>query len=149
MSEPEEERGVQALPHPVMQAILCADNAIREAGTNKVTLVGIFERIFGRAFPLSFARPIFIYARLTDAQGTYPVRLELVRLDDDEQAVGRLEGHIVVADRLAAAELVFTLTGGTFERPGRYEFRLFAGGRFVIGGAVLNVVQQDQAPQGG
>ena len=145
------ERGEPSLPHPVMQAILCADNAIREVGTNKVTLVGIFDRIFGPAFPLTWVRPMFVYIRIVDAQGEYPIRLELVRADD-EQAIGRLEGQAVIADRLAASELIFSLPPEiTFETPGRYEFRLFANGRFVVGGAILNVVQisQGQGPQGG
>lgn len=143
------DRGEPSLPHPVMQAILCADQAIREAGTNKVTLVGIFDRILGPTFPLVWNRPVFVYARITDAQGQYPIKLELVRADD-EQAVGRLEGQATIADRLASSEMIFALPPEvTFERPGRYEFRLFANGRFVVGGAPLDVIQVDQAPQGG
>lgn len=142
------ERGAPDLPHPVMQAILCADTAIREIGTNKVTLVGIFDQIFGPAFPLVWQKPISVYARITEAQGTYPIRLELVHVDD-EQAIGRLEGQSAIVDRLAFSELLFELPSGiTFEKPGKYEFRLFANGRFV-GGAVLNVIQTDTAPQGG
>ena len=128
-----------------MQAMLCADTAIREVGTNKVTLVGIFDRIFGPEFPLTWGRQIAVYVRMTDAEGTYPIRLELVRVDD-EQAIGRLEGQAVIAQRLSATELIVNLPPGiTFERPGRYEVRLFANGRFVVGGATLNVVQQNQA----
>jgi hypothetical protein len=142
MSMPE--RGTPDLPHPTMQAMLCADTAIREVGTNKVTLVGIFDRIFSPEFPLVWGRPISVYVRLNDAEGTYPFRLELVRVDD-EQAIGRMEGQAAISGRLAASELIVNVPPGvTFERPGRYEFRLFANGRFVIGGASLNVVQQNQ-----
>ncbi len=128
-----------------MQAMLCADMAIREVGTHKVTLVGIFDQIVGPEFPLTWHSPIAVYVRILDADGTYQIRLELVRVDD-EQAIGRLDGQATIADRLAATELLFNLPPGiTFERPGRYEVRLFANGHFVVGGAVLNVVQQTQA----
>jgi hypothetical protein len=139
--------GGPQLPHPVLQAMLICDQAIRENGTHKVTLVGIFDQITSDAFPLVWNRPLAVYARITDAQGTYPIRLELVQLED-EQSIGRLEGQAVVNDRMAANELIFGIEGIQFDRPGTYEFRLFAGGRFVIGGALLRVVQLNQ-PQGG
>ena len=67
--------------------MLICDIAIRETQTNKVTLVGIFDRVMATDFPVTYARPIAVYARITDAQGTYDLRLELVRLED-EQTVG-------------------------------------------------------------
>jgi len=134
------------LPRPVMLAMLIADHAIREVGTSKITLVGIFDRITGDTFPLAWVHPVALYARVTDAEGDYPVRLELVRLDD-EQTIGRLEGRAVIASRLQASELVFIMGPIVFERPGTYEFSLFADLLFV-GSARLFVVQQNQ-PQGG
>jgi hypothetical protein len=89
-----------------MQAMLIADHAIREAETNKVTLVGIFDRIFGQTFPLQWSHPVAVYVRVTDAEGDYPIRLELVRLED-EQTIGRLEGRAVVGSRLQPHELIF------------------------------------------
>jgi len=40
-------------------------------------------------------------------------------------------------------ELIFKLDRLIFERPGRYEFRLFAGDRHV-GGVVFTVIQIDE-----
>src|SRR5262249_38121679 len=98
MSMPE--RGAPDLPHPALQAMLCADNAIREAGTNKVTLVGIFDQIFGTAFPLTWTRPIFVYMRITDAQG----------VSDSARARARR--------RLASNEIIIGLPPEvSFERP--------------------------------
>ena len=124
----------------MLQAMLVCDQAIREVETNKVTLVGIFDRIFGGQFPLAWTRPTAVYARVTDAEGEYEVQLELVRLED-EQTIGRLDGRTTIGDRVASHELIFDLgTGLIFERAGRYEFRLFAGSKHV-GGAPLTVVQ--------
>jgi len=41
------------------------------------------------------------------------------------------------------SELIFNLDRLIFERPGRYEFRLFAGDRHV-GGVVFTVVQIEE-----
>lgn len=119
--------------------VVC-DQAIPHADTNKVTLVGIFDRIQGGQFPLHWARPTAIYARVTDAEGDYEIRLELVRLED-ERTVGRVDGRIAIEDRMASREMIFDLEAAlVFERPGRYEFRLFADRRH-IGGTVLTVIQ--------
>jgi hypothetical protein len=134
------ERGTPQLPHPKMQAMLLADHAIREIGTNKVTLIGVFDRLGGTSFPLHYAHAIAIYARVTDAEGEYPIRLELTRLDD-EQTIGRLDGKATFGSRLQPQELVFNLGPPlTFERPGTYEFNLFAD-LLYVDGARLNVVQ--------
>ncbi len=60
--------GNPELPRPVMQAMLIADHAIREIGTNKVTLVGIFDRILGETFPLQWGHPLAIYARVIQSR---------------------------------------------------------------------------------
>lgn len=117
-------------PHPALQAILLCDSAIREAVTNKVTLVGIYDRFHVKSFPFTWNRPSSVYARITDAAGSYTFRLELVRLDD-EQAVGRQEVQGELEDRLGAHEVIFGIQRMSFERAGRYELRLFCNGRHL------------------
>lgn len=126
-------------PRPIATAIIACDRAIREIGTNKVTLVGIFDRFSAPGFPVEFVGGTAVYARVTDAEGTYAMRLELVRLED-EQTIGRGEMPIDVPDRLSSYEVIFNIDRLAFERPGTYEFRLFANGLHV-GGAKLHVVQ--------
>jgi len=126
-------------PHPALIAMLLCDKAIREAGTNKVTLVGIFDRIFSPGFPFDWVKGVAVYARLTDAQGIYNMRIELVRMED-EQAVGRGEFQVTVEGRMRAHEITMEFGHLRFERPGKYEFRLFANNRY-LGGASLDVVE--------
>jgi hypothetical protein len=111
--------------------MLLCDHTIREHGTGKVSLIGIFENIIAPRFPVVH-RALSVYAKLVDAEGDYALRLELVRLED---------GHVVAqgtlratfADRMTPAELIFALENLGLERPGRYEFRLHANERFVAG----------------
>jgi hypothetical protein len=128
--------------HPVLKAMLVCNQAIREAGTNKVTLVGLFDRISSPGFPMGYVGGLAVYARVAEAAGHYAIRLELVRLDD-EQAIGRTETEITISGRMGTHELTFEIGRIDFERSGSYEFRLFANGRFV-GSAPLYVVESDE-----
>jgi len=140
MADPNPRRR-QELPRPVVQALLVCYQAIRETETNKITLVGILERVFGGEFPLPWNRPMAVYSRVTDAEGEYDVRLELIRLAD-EHTIGRVDGKVSVSERMATAEIIFSLEAGlVFERPGRYEFRLFANAQHVAG-TVFTVIRQ-------
>jgi hypothetical protein len=116
-------------PHPSLNAMLLCDHTIREQGTGKVSLIGIFESITSGRFPVVH-RALSVYAKLTDAEGEYAIRLELVRLDDNHVvAQGTLRASF--ADRMTPGELIFALENLGLERAGRYEFRLFADDRFV------------------
>jgi hypothetical protein len=111
--------------------MLLCDLTIREAGTGKVSLIGVFENISAARFPVVH-RALSVYAKLADAEGEYTIRLELVRLDDSHMvAQGTLRATF--ADRMTPGELIFALENLGFDRPGRYEFRLYASDRFVAG----------------
>ena len=65
-------------PTPKTNAMLVCDYVITERGTNKKSLIGVFENIGAGTFPCThFAMSIYI--KLTDAQGAYQFRLELVQ----------------------------------------------------------------------
>jgi hypothetical protein len=48
-----------------------------------------------------------------------------------------------VPDRTGADEVTFNIQGLRFDRPGRYEFRLFANGRH-LGGVMLTVIESGE-----
>jgi hypothetical protein len=111
--------------------MLLCDLTIREHGSGKISLIGVFENISAAGFPVVH-RALSVYAKLGDAEGDYTIRLELVRLDDNHMvAQGTLKAAF--ADRMTPGELVFNLENLGIERPGRYEFRLYADERFVAG----------------
>jgi hypothetical protein len=111
--------------------MLLCDHTIREHGTGKISLIGIFENISAPHFPVVH-RALSVYAKLGDAEGEYTVRLELVRLDDG-QIVTQGDLKATFADRMTAGDLIFALENLGLDRPGRYEFRLHANDRFVAG----------------
>ncbi len=117
--------------------MLACDRASRDPETRKITLIGIFDRIGLSRLPTDYAPGMSIYARLTDAQGRYRLRLELIRLDDD-RAIGRGEMEATIEDRLRTTEVTLHLKSVRFETTGLHEFRLFANDRY-LGGLTVSV----------
>lgn len=127
-------------PKPVTNAMLICDKVITEARTNKKSLIGIFENISAHEFPC-IHHFLSVYIKLTDANGSYKFRLELVDLEDNS-AVGKTEipEDIAIRDPLKTHELVFNLVGLKFAHPGKYEFRIFANDE-IFGQKTFLVVQ--------
>jgi hypothetical protein len=130
-------------PHPLLHAMLVCDVTIRDAATGKVSLVGIFETIQAFTFPVVHPA-LCVYVNLTDLLGQYTMRLDLTRIDDDvSQRLGEMT--VTFTDPMQPAEVIFDLRDLVFERPGRYEFRLSANGRYV-GGKPFTVVRAVASP---
>lgn len=112
---------------PKPSAMLVCDYVITEQGTNKKSLIGIFENIASEKFP--FIHPaLSVYIKLTEARGTYRFLLELVDLKTNTSVgKGQIPRVITIPDPLLSHELVFNLRGLKFDHPGEYEFRIFAG----------------------
>ena len=123
--------------------MLLCDLTIREHGSGKISLIGVFENISAPRFPVVH-RALSVYAKLTDAEGDYVIRLELIRLEDSHVvAQGTLTATF--ADRMSPGELIFNLENLGLERPGRYEFRLSANDRFVAS-KTFTVMQAGATP---
>jgi hypothetical protein len=121
-----------------LHAILDCDQVIRDEATKKSSLIGIFDRILATGFPALHAR-LTVYVSVIDAEGSYRLRLELVRVRD-EMTVGRGDAEASVQDRFIPAEWIFELYGVKFEESGTYEFRLWVNDRF-FGSKSLSVVE--------
>jgi len=110
---------------PIANAMLVCDRVITEAGTNKKSLIGIFENISAYKFPCSH-HFLAVYIKLTDARGKYKFRLELVELENNS-VIGKAEipKEIEINDPLKVHDLVFNLAVLKFRQPGKYEFRIY------------------------
>lgn len=133
------------LPVPKANAMLICDYVITERGTNKKSLIGVFENIGAATFPCThFAMSVYI--KLTDAQGNYRFRLELIDLQSDT-LIGKSEmpEEVHVPSPLSAHELVFNLRGVRFMHAGEYEFRIFANDK-IFGQKKFIVEAMNQNP---
>ena len=115
-------------PIPVVLAMLICDMAIVEQGTNKKTLVGIFDNLIAQEFPV--IQRMAIYVKLTDAQGAYTFRLELVDIEKNSISGKAESGLIEIQERLQPSDFALPLTM-TIAAPGLYEFRLYANDTYI------------------
>lgn len=115
-------------PYPL--AILLCDQIIVDERSKKKTLVGVFDLIYARGFPI-IHRPLSVYVRLTDAEGQYQFRMDYVQIKTDK-LLGRAEiSTISIADRLKTHELVMEFPPIEIPDQGDYEFRLWANNRYI------------------
>lgn len=110
--------------------MLLCEHAIRDAATGRVSLIGIHGEISSERFP--FIMPdCYVYARLTDASGSYDITLALVRRNDLSEVAAGHAGQAELSDPLEEFEVVAKLTGIVLAEPGHYDVRLWVNARFV------------------
>jgi hypothetical protein len=126
-------------PVPSPNAFLLCDQAIKEEKTGKVSLIGIFENVNAKAFPVQHAA-LTLYLKSSGAEGKYSWRCELVRMEDEMVIMSQDIGETDHKDRLATQEMLITIASIIFERPGRYEFRIYAN-ESIVGSKTFKVLE--------
>lgn len=111
-------------PPPVLVAMLLCDTAIREAGTNKLSLIGTFNGIFAPKFPCVHPT-LSVYLALTDGRGKVPCCLRMTSMESGKE-VFSLQGQVEFPDPLAVAEMIFQLQQLKFDQPGLYALDFLA-----------------------
>jgi hypothetical protein len=145
LATPRRIRDVADAPIPSVVAMLVCDQVIAEQGTNKKSLIGVFELFWALAFPTIIPR-ISIYVKLADAFGEYHFKLRLVRLKD-ESLVAEIGIDADVKDSAHYSELALNMGNLPFPEPGKYEFQLYAGDVYLH--RVTMQALLTQLPQGG
>ncbi|MDD5218413.1 MAG: hypothetical protein PHS88_09970 [Candidatus Omnitrophica bacterium] len=129
------------MPIPKTNAMLICDYVITEQGSNKKSLIGVFENIAATTFPCIHPS-LSVYIKMTEGQGNYRFRLELVDLKNNNViGKGETPKDIQLTNPLTAHELVFNLKGLRFAHPGEYEFRIFANDK-IFGQKTFVVTEQ-------
>lgn len=104
-------------------AVILCDRVKREAGTNKATLDGIFDRVFLPAFPGGMNMALFIRVVAEDAGSELPLTFNLVRPN------GMIERfppvRLVLTDGRAEGQV--NIQGLPIMEPGEHRFELSHG----------------------
>ena len=132
--------------HPYVLAILLCDNIIIEAGSNKKTLIGVFENVFAQGFPVFHQTAI--YLKVTDAEGAYRFRVDYVAVTRDQVLDRRDIGPAEFADRLSPGEIIVKI-GVPIPEPGMYEFRFYANDFYLARAAFRAELIPDQNDKDG
>ena len=133
-------------PIPSVLAILLCDTVLIDALTGKKSLVGVFEALTFPQLPVSFGG-FFLFARITDAEGNYNFRVNLVRLDSDTTLATIPMISQTIQERLSVGDLILQVPPLQFDKLGGYEFQLFANDIY-IGRTTVTVRQSAPGGQG-
>jgi hypothetical protein len=111
---------------PKVRAMLVCDHIITEGNSGKNSLIGVFETINVPLLPA--VHPVlYVYVSLTEALGKYDFRLELINPEDKQVMLEDAAIHgVEIKNESGSFSLVFAFKMLTFDRDGKYEFRLFA-----------------------
>ena len=112
-------------PIPNVVAMLICDQVISEQGTNKKSLIGVFENFNWPTYPALLPR-LGIYARLADAVGQYEFKLRFVALKD-ESLLAEIGLRADIKDASGYSELVLNIGNIPIPAPGKYELQLYLG----------------------
>ena len=111
----------QVKPTPI--ALVVCDNIYHEPG-GKTALVGLFNRIAAREFPVTHPR-MAVFASVTGVRKGSKAKLEIVHGEDDRVVVS-LEGPFPEkADPLTVVDMNFVLNNVSFPEPGVYYIRFW------------------------
>ena len=129
---------------PVVKSFLIADSVIHDRITGKWSIIGVFDRVMAARYQ-TFHSPLAFYLKFADADGMYKIRVEL--RDADDRRVGLIEG-IQLEVKLAghSVDIGFPAPPLWLERPGKYQFQLYANDEFLAS-VPLESVQVAPPPQ--
>src|SRR6266702_4348223 len=97
-------------PVPTLVAMLLCDAVIQDVHTTKKSLVSIFTGVVATAFPTLIN--VTVFARLTDAEGKYKFRLDVVNLTENRAIFSMpTPSELEALDQLAFVELVMQVQG--------------------------------------
>jgi len=111
-------------PIPTVVAMLVCDQIIAELGTNKKSLIGVFDNLFSLRFPTHVPR-LALYIKFADGAGQYTFKIRVVNLKD-ESLIAAVAMPATLPDINQYAELAFNILNFSVPEPGKYEFQLYA-----------------------
>jgi len=115
----------------ICPAIILSDGAIREHGTNKVSIIGAFDRLNALSFPF-LSPPFTVTVLLSNIAGPVERIPFTVRIEAAESAhvVASVTGHITVPAEITkdeVMEIVAPIPPSTFPSAGKYEVNVLVG----------------------
>lgn len=101
----------------------------------KLNILGVFDTIWAREFPVRHASMVFVLrvrADFTD-QGTHQLQVRLMDADGKQlfKAEGPLQLPTAAPGRSSKPQIIIGLNGVTFDKPGDYSFEVMVDGRHL------------------
>ena len=141
MSQPEEQPLSQVVP--LLVAALVCDVAVADPNTGKKNLIGVFDRVNARTFPIE--QSFSVYFKFTDAEGRYVFDVRYVQVKTN-QLLAEVKEQIIVSDRRASSAIHMVPVPLPVPEEGRYEFQIWANDKF-LGSTFFDAVQIREDPE--
>ncbi|TET23983.1 MAG: hypothetical protein E3J71_00480 [Candidatus Stahlbacteria bacterium] len=125
---------------PICQAIVVCDQVIREAETNKLSLMGLFNSIKVSAFPTRHTR-MHVYVSLTNYIGETKGMLKF--LDPEGNVLAQIQEPVVFQDKFATIELNFVINGMVFPKPGVYTIEFLVSHQ-LVGSRKIEITRKEK-----
>ncbi len=132
-------------PYPL--AMVICDLAWRDPATGKSTLLGCFSAEMAPTFPLSVLS-LGLYVAITDGRGKIPVRIRIIDVDEDREAILDSEVEVEFTDPRMIMEICLNVPGVTFPDPGEYRCQAFANNEFLMERRILAIKAGDSPDAG-
>lgn len=115
-------------PTPI--ALVVCDNIYQEPG-GKTALVGLFNRIAAREFPVTHPR-MAVFASVTGLRKGSNAKIEIVHAENDSIIVSAEGPFPKEADALAIVDMSFVFNNVTFPEPGIYYIRFWSNEHLIL-----------------
>lgn len=109
---------------------MVCDHIIVEQGTNKKSLIGVFNNIGSTSFPVIHPQ-MSIFVAMTNGRGRLPTTLRFVR-ESDQKEIFSAAGEVLFPSPNDVVELVFNIVQAPFEEPGLYTFEVYCDDELVL-----------------
>jgi hypothetical protein len=136
-------------PIPEVAAALVCQVLIVDSITGSKTLANVFSTLH---IPIPAAAGFGLYVKMVDGEGSYNLRISLVRLRDDKILLNLTMAEIDWQSRLEPLELAVNFQQVSMEEEGMHEFQIFMDDSIYLGRApfvVKRVVPPPQVQTGG
>jgi len=113
---------------PVLLAMIVCDKIIREEGTKKNSLIGVFDRVHATQFPCTHSR-MHVYIAVTEYKGR--AACELKFSDNTDKELVKMAGPLNFPDKLSVVEMDFCINNILLPDAGIYHFDFFVNGEHI------------------
>lgn len=110
--------------------MLLCERTMVEAGSKKLSLIGLIDTISVPVFPTR-TREMKLFLHLVDGIGDYDLTVEFNELFEDRVVVKSKVANLSFPERLAPRRLIYSIPGLPIPHPGRYDVIVFANGREI------------------
>jgi hypothetical protein len=123
------------LPEPVLKSAVLCDQAVKEGGTNKWSLIGTWDDISVYVQP-SQERPVLhpqcaLYFKLGGCLGKYEWEVSLLHFGEQVSMLGGMAGGFTAEDKLRHVEFAFNIKMFPITKLGKHAYRLSINSKMI------------------